>query len=63
MFALTPVFNTLTRTQEYEADIFGLNTSRQPDGFAEAALSLSEYRKLSPGPVEEFLFFDIMRNQ
>jgi STE24 endopeptidase len=57
-FVLTPVTNTLTRTQEYEADIFGLNTSRQPDGFAQAALSLSEYRKLSPGPVEEFVFFD-----
>jgi STE24 endopeptidase len=54
----TPVVNTLVRTQEYEADVFGLNTSRQPDGFAEAALMLSEYRKMSPGPVEEFLFFD-----
>jgi STE24 endopeptidase len=57
-FVLTPVNNTLTRTQEYEADIFGLNTSRQPDGFAQAALLLSEYRKLSPGPVEELIFFD-----
>ena len=53
-----PINNTLTRTQEYEADIFGLNTSRQPDGFAEAALLLGEYRKLEPGPVEEFIFFD-----
>jgi len=57
-FLLTPVNNTLTRTQEYEADMFGLNTARQPDGFAQAALLLSEYRKLSPGPVEEFIFFD-----
>jgi STE24 endopeptidase len=57
-FVLTPVNNTLTRTEEYEADIFGLNTSRQPDGFAQAALLLSEYRKLSPSPVEEFIFFD-----
>ena len=57
-FVLTPVNNTLTRTQEYEADIFGLNTSRQPDGFAHAALLLSEYRKLSPGPLEESIFFD-----
>jgi STE24 endopeptidase len=53
-----PINNTLTRTQEYEADIFGLNTARQPDGFAEAALLLSEYRKMEPGPVEEFIFFD-----
>jgi STE24 endopeptidase len=57
-FLLTPITNTWTRTGEYEADIFGLNTSRQPDGFAEASLLLSEYRKLEPGPVEEFLFFD-----
>jgi STE24 endopeptidase len=57
-FVLTPVTNTLTRTQEYEADIFSLNTARQPDGLARAALLLSEYRKLSPGPLEEFIFFD-----
>ena len=57
-FIATPIQNTLTRTQEYEADIFGLNTSRQPDGFAEAALLLGEYRKMEPGPVEEFIFFD-----
>jgi STE24 endopeptidase len=57
-FIATPVFNNFTRTIEYEADIFGLNTSRQPDGFAEAALILSEYRKMEPSPLEEFLFFD-----
>ena len=54
----TPVTNTLIRTMEMEADIFGLNAARQPDGFAEAALHLSEYRKMEPGPVEEFIFFD-----
>ena len=54
----TPIQNTLTRTQEYEADIFGLSTARQPDGFAESALLLGEYRKMEPGPVEEFIFFD-----
>ena len=57
-FFFTPINNTLVRTQEYEADIFGLNTSRQPDGFAEAALVLSEYRKLEPSPIEEFLLYD-----
>jgi STE24 endopeptidase len=58
VFVLTPVFNTIVRTQEYEADVFGLNTARQPDGFAQVALKLSTYRKLSPGPLEEKLFFD-----
>jgi STE24 endopeptidase len=57
-FALTPIANTFIRSNEAEADIFGLNAARQPDGFAEVALKLSEYRKLDPGPVEEFLFFD-----
>jgi STE24 endopeptidase len=58
VFAITPVSNTLIRTQEYEADMYGLNTSRQPDGFAQAAIHLGEYRKMSPGPVEEWVFFD-----
>jgi STE24 endopeptidase len=57
-FALTPVLNTYTRTQEHEADMFGLNASRQPDGFAQAAIHLGEYRKMSPGTVEEWIFFD-----
>jgi len=57
-FLMTPVFNTQTRTQEYEADMFGLNASRQPDGFAQAAIHLGEYRKMSPGPIEEIIFFD-----
>jgi STE24 endopeptidase len=58
MFAMTPLFNTVTRTFEAEADAFGVNASRQPDGFAQAALHLSEYRKMHPGPVEEAIFFD-----
>jgi len=55
---LTPVNNTITRTMEAEADNYGLNASRQPDGFAQAALHLSEYRKMTPGPIEESLFYD-----
>jgi len=57
-FVLTPVNNTFIRTDETEADIFGLNAAREPDGMAEVALILSEYRKISPGPVEEWIFFD-----
>ena len=54
----TPVTNTITRTLEAQADIFGLNAARQPDGFATSALKLSEYRKLDPSPIEEFIFYD-----
>ena len=58
MFAITPITNSIIRTNEYEADVFGLNAARQPEGFAEAALLLADYRKLHPGPVEELIFFD-----
>lgn len=56
--ALMPVTNTYVRTQEYEADIFGLNAAAQPDGEALVALKLGDYRKLDPGPIEEFVFYD-----
>ena len=57
-FVLTPINNTYSRVQEYEADIFGLNAARQPDAEAEVDLKLADYRKLDPGPIEEFLFYD-----
>ncbi len=58
LFLLTPVFKTIIRSAESEADAFGLNVSREPDGFAKAALKLGVYRKMDPGPLEEFLMFD-----
>jgi STE24 endopeptidase len=57
-FVTTPLLNTHVRTTEYEADMYGLNASRQPDGFAQAAIHLGEYRKMHPGPIEEYIFFD-----
>jgi STE24 endopeptidase len=57
-FVTTPIDNTWTRTEEYEADIFGLNAARQPDGEAAVDLKLGDYRKLDPNPIEEFIFFD-----
>ena len=55
---MTPVTNTITRTMEFEADMYGLNAAQQPDGEANVDLMLGEYRKMDPGPVEEFIFFD-----
>ena len=55
---MTPVTNSIIRVNEVEADIFGLNAAGQPDGFAETALKLGEYRKMAPGPLEEIVFFD-----
>jgi STE24 endopeptidase len=57
-FVLTPILNTHIRTNELEADMYGLNASRQPDGAAQGAIHLGEYRKMSPGPVEEWIFYD-----
>ena len=57
-FVTTPVSNTITRTMEFEADMYGLNAARQPDGEANVDMLLGEYRKLDPSPIEEFIFFD-----
>ena len=57
-FLMTPVLNSIVRTTEREADQFGINTSREPDGEARVALKLGAYRKLDPTPLEEFIFFD-----
>jgi STE24 endopeptidase len=53
-----PLTNTLIRVDEIEADAFGLNAAREPDGFAAAAMKIAAYRKIAPGPLEEMLFFD-----
>src|SRR5204862_3790491 len=57
-FVATPLINTVTRITEREADAFGINTAREPDGMATIALKLGAYRKLDPTPLEEFIFFD-----
>jgi STE24 endopeptidase len=57
-FIATPLTNTITRTHEIQADIFGLNAVRQPDAFATTALKLAEYRKMDPSPLEEIVFYD-----
>jgi STE24 endopeptidase len=58
VFLATPFLNTVVRVTEREADAFGINTSREPDGMASVALKLGPYRKLNPTPLEEFIFYD-----
>jgi Zn-dependent protease with chaperone function len=58
VFLATPFLNTVVRVTEREADAFGINTSREPDGMAKVALKLGAYRKLNPTPLEEFIFYD-----
>lgn len=57
-FLARPFVNSIIRTNEMEADVFGLNAAREPDAFASTAIKLSEYRKINPGPLEEMLLFD-----
>jgi STE24 endopeptidase len=58
MFVITPINNNIIRVNEVEADIFGLNAAREPDGFASVSMKLSTYRKIEPGYWEEIIFFD-----
>jgi len=53
-----PITNTVSRLAESEADAFGLETAREPDGFAMSAMKLSTYRKIAPPALEEVLFYD-----
>jgi STE24 endopeptidase len=53
-----PINNNITRFHEAQADLFGLNAAREPDGFAEASILLSEYRKMEPSAFEEWFFYD-----
>lgn len=58
LYLLTPVTNNVVRLAENQADAFGLEAAREPYGFASAAMRISDYRKLEPSALEEFLFFD-----
>ena len=52
------LFNSVVRQHESEADAFGLEAAREPDGFAMTAMQLSEYRKIEPAAWEEMIFYD-----
>jgi STE24 endopeptidase len=54
----TPLTNTATRTTEAEADAFSLRVANEPTGLSKALVKTIEYRADSPGPVEEFIFYD-----
>ncbi len=58
MLFATPLTRSIVRQAEAEADMFGLDAAREPHGFAMAAMRLSTYRKIHPGPLEEVIFYD-----
>ena len=53
-----PLQRNMVYFNEQQADMFGLNAAREPDGFAEASVLLSEYRKMEPSAFEEWFFYD-----
>jgi STE24 endopeptidase len=57
-FVMTPVMNSIIRSNEIEADRFGVATSGEADGFAMVSMQLAEYRKIDPGYWEEIIFYD-----
>lgn len=54
----TPVFATMTRTMEEDADHFSLVHANEPDGLSKALIKTAEYRAPSPSAIEEFMFYD-----
>jgi STE24 endopeptidase len=57
-FISLPLSNSISREQEAEADIFGINASQQPLGLAEFLIRDADATKLDPSAVEEWLFYD-----
>jgi STE24 endopeptidase len=55
-FAATPLLNSYTRWGEIEADQYSLEHARDPDGLSTALIKTVEYRKASPGKLEEIIF-------
>lgn len=58
MLLLAPVSNSIVRIAENQADAFGLEAAKEPQGFASVAMRLASYRKIEPGQVEECVFYD-----
>lgn len=57
-FIALPVNNSISREQEAEADIYGINASQQPFGLAEFMIRDADAQQLDPSSIEEWLFYD-----
>lgn len=56
-FISLPVGNSIVREQEAEADLYGLNASRQPFGLAEFMIRDADAERLDPPAIEEWAFY------
>lgn len=56
-FLALPASNGIVRQQEIEADLFGLNASRQPLALAEFMIRDADTGQLEPSRIEEWAFY------
>jgi STE24 endopeptidase len=56
-FLSLPLDNAISRVYEHQADMFGLNASREPHGMAEFMIHDADASRLSPSIVEYALFY------
>jgi STE24 endopeptidase len=56
-YVALPVTNGITRQQEAEADLFGLNASREPTALAEYMIRDADTGQLDPSALEEWVFY------
>ena len=54
----TPLFVTVIRQAEVDADRYSLEHVNEPDGLAKALVKTIEYRAATPSKLEETLFYD-----
>jgi STE24 endopeptidase len=57
-FLTQPVQNAFIRGQEAQADLYGLNASGEPNGFAEFMIHDADTARLDPTRLDVFLFYD-----
>ena len=57
-FLSLPLTNAVSRVCEHQADMFGLNASREPHGMAEFMIHDADTSRLSPSMLEYALFYD-----
>ncbi len=56
-FLSMPVSNTITREQEAEADLYGVNASQQPLGLADFMIRDADSGRLDASSIEEAIFY------
>jgi len=56
--AATPIYASISRISEVDADRYSLEHVNEPDGLAKALVKTIEYRAATPSRLEEVLFYD-----